>query len=255
MESRCALRLQPLGDVHSWHAARQPRPEKGQSRNAWRLCLFGRRRSGQPQRVCHGVYRRCWKHDASGESEPGGAPIAVSLGYASTDKVRFDTYSVCGPNKKKPVNPADPVFIISAIDPQNCPVWLTDNKGTNYTFTIKPTVATPPLFTNIPTSAVIKVPSQAGWSTGKGYPESGNNPTPYDTTRIIDCSGNTSTLTKLWCCTRLAPSNGEGFGSGVFAYSTPVYPPTGHASYDNHVVTNPATDQVLAGAVCNMGRP
>jgi hypothetical protein len=186
---------------------------------------------------------------------PAGPPIAVSLGYASTDKVRFDTYSVCGPNKNKPVNPADPVFIISAIDPQNCPVWLTDNKGTNYTFTIKPTVATPPLFTNIPTSAVIKVPSQAGWSTGKGYPESGNNPTPYDTTSIIDCSGNTSKLTKLWCCTRLAPSNGEGFGSGVFAYSTPVYPPTGHASYDNHVVTNPATDQVLAGAVCNMGRP
>jgi hypothetical protein len=186
---------------------------------------------------------------------PAGPPIAVSLGYAITDAVRFDTYSVCGPNKNKPVNPADPVFIISAIDPQNCPVWLTDNKGTNYTFTVKPTVTTPPLFTNIPTSAVIKVPSEAGWSTGKGYPESGNNPTPYDTTSIIDCSGNTSKLTKLWCCTRLAPSNGEGFGSGVFAYSTPVYPPTGHASYDNHVVTNPATDQVLAGAVCNMGRP
>jgi hypothetical protein len=186
---------------------------------------------------------------------PAGPPIAVSLGYAITDAVRFDTYSVCGPNKNKPVNPADPVFIISAIDPQKCPVWLTDNKGTNYTFTVKPTVTTPPLFTNIPTSAVIKVPSEAGWSTGKGYPESGNNPTPYDTTSIIDCSGNTSKLTKLWCCTRLAPSNDEGFGSGVFAYSTPVYPPTGHASYDNHVVTNPATDQVLAGAVCNMGRP
>jgi hypothetical protein len=186
---------------------------------------------------------------------PAGPPIAISLGFAITDAVRFDSYSVCGPNKNKPVNPADPVFIISAIDPQDCDVWLTDNKGTNYTFTVKPTVKTPPLFTNIPTSAVIKVPSQAGWSTGKGYPESGNNPTPYDTTSIIDCSNNTSKLTKLWCCTRLAPFNGEGFGSGVFAYSTPVYPPTGHGSYDNHVVTNPATGKVLAGADCNMGRP
>jgi hypothetical protein len=186
---------------------------------------------------------------------PAGPPIAISLGYAITDAVRFDTYSVCGPNKNKPVNPADPVFIISAINPQKCPVWLTDNKGTNYTFTIKPTVKTPPLFTDIPTSAVIKVPSEASWSTGKGYPESGNNPTPYDTTSIIDCSNNTSKLTKLWCCTRLAPSNGEGFGSGVFAYSTPLFPPTGHQAYDNHIVTNPATDKVLAGAVCDMGRP
>jgi hypothetical protein len=188
-------------------------------------------------------------------THPAGPPIAISLGYAITDAVRFDTYSVCGPNKNKKVNPADPVFIISAIDPQNCPVWLTDNKGTNYTFTIKPTVETPPLFTDIPTSAVIKVPSEASWSTGKGYPESGNNPTPYNTTSIIDCSGNTSKLTKLWCCTRLAPFNGMGFGSGVFAYSTPLFPPTGHQSYDNHVVTNPATDKVLAGAVCSMGRP
>ena len=188
-------------------------------------------------------------------TNPAGPPIAISLGYAITDAVRFDTYSVCGPNKNKKVNPADPVFIISAIDPQNCPVWLTDNKGTNYTFTIKPTVETPPLFTDIPTSAVIKVPSEASWSTGKGYPESGNNPTPYNTTSIIDCSGNTSKLTKLWCCTRLAPFNGMGFGSGVFAYSTPLFPPTGHQSYDNHVVTNPATDKVLAGADCSMGRP
>jgi hypothetical protein len=188
-------------------------------------------------------------------TNPAGPPIAISLGYAITDAVRFDTYSVCGPNKNKKVNPADPVFIISAIDPQKCPVWLTDNKGTNYTFTIKPTVETPPLFTDIPTSAVIKVPSEASWSTGKGYPESGNNPTPYNTTSIIDCSGNTSKLTKLWCCTRLAPFNGMGFGSGVFAYSTPLFPPTGHQLYDNHVVTNPATDKVLAGAVCSMGRP
>ncbi len=62
-------------------------------------------------------------------ANPAGPPIAISLGYSIKDAVRFDTYSVCGPNKNRKVNPADPVFIISAIDPQNCPVWLTDNSG------------------------------------------------------------------------------------------------------------------------------
>jgi hypothetical protein len=63
-------------------------------------------------------------------------------------------------------------------------------------------------------------------------------------------------LAKLWCCTRLAPlPSGAGVGSGVFAYSTPLFPPTGHQAWDNHVVTNPATGQVLAGNVCNMGKP
>ena len=186
---------------------------------------------------------------------PAGPPITISLGYAYSDAVKFATYSLCVPNKNKTVNPAFPAFIISAINPQQCPVYLTDNKGTNYTFTVKPAVTKPPLFTEITTPAVIKVPSDASWSTGIGYPGPGNNPTPYDTAGIIDCSGNTSQLAKLWCCTRLATVNNVGFGSGVFAYSTPAYPPTGHLLFDNNVVTNPATDKVLAGNVCNMGRP
>ena len=186
---------------------------------------------------------------------PAGPPIAISLGYSFGDAVKFETYSVCGPNKKKQVNEAYPVFIISAIDPQNCLVLLTDNKGTEYKFTVKPEVTTPPLFTEIPTSAVSKVPSDARWSTGIGYPESGNNPTPYDTTGVVDCGENKTDLTKKWCCTRLPPFKGEGHGAGVFAYSTPQYPPTGHQLYENHVVTVPATDKVLAGDPCDMGRP
>ena len=189
-------------------------------------------------------------------NKPAGPPIAIALGFSIKDAVRFDTYSACGPNKNKAVNPADPVFIISAINPQNCDVWLTDNKGTNYTFTVKPTVTKPPLFIEIPTADVKKVPSEASWSTGKGYPGSGNNPTPYNTTSIIDCSRNTSDLARLWCCTRLAPVNGQGYGSGVFAYSTPQDPPTGHQLYDNKVVTNPATDRVgNPNDICNAGRP
>lgn len=188
--------------------------------------------------------------------KPAGPPISISLGYAVSDPVKFVSYSVCGPNKNRPVNPADPQFIISAIEPEKCSVWLTDQNNQQYTFKVKPTNKTPPLFTEIPTSAVQKKPaSDAKWSTGLGYPESGSNPTPYNTTSVVDCSGNTTKLAQLWCCTRLAPYLGKGYGNGVFAYTTPQFPPTGHQLYDNHVVTTPATDKVLAGGVCNMGRP
>jgi hypothetical protein len=186
---------------------------------------------------------------------PAGPPIDISLGYGIADPVRFVTTSACGPNKNRAVNPANPVLTINENNAQNCPVWLTDTNGANYTFTIKPAASKPPLFTSIPTSDVVKVPSEAGWSTGKGYPLPGNNPTPYNTAHIIDCSGNNSQLARLWCCTRLVPSNGKGVGTGVFAYSTPVFPPTGHQAWDNHVVTNPATGQILAGQVCEMGKP
>jgi hypothetical protein len=186
-------------------------------------------------------------------TNPAGPPIAISLGYSVTDAVRFETYSACGPNKDRSVNPADPVFIISAIDPETCPIWLTDNKMAKYTFTLKPTTATPPLFTLIPTPAIKA--GQGSWSTGKGYPGPGNNPTAYDTASVIDCSGNATQLSKLWCCTRLATVDKVGYGSGVFAYSTPPDPPTGHLLYENKVVTNPATDKIGAGAVCNGGRP
>jgi hypothetical protein len=186
---------------------------------------------------------------------PAGPPIAISLGYSIDDAVRFETYSVCGPNKDRPVNPADPQFIISAINPETCPVWLTDNEGKNYTFTLKPENTTPPLFTEIPTEAVKKAPSDARWSNGVGYPGSGNNPTRYDTVSVVDCSGNTTRLSRLWCCTRLAPLDGKGVGAGVFAYSTPQDPPTGHLLYENKIITDPARAAAGSGTVCNMGRP
>jgi hypothetical protein len=192
---------------------------------------------------------------------PAGPPINISLGYAYNAPVRFLSYSVCGPNKNKPVNPAFPSFIISAINPQTCPVWLQDNKGTNYTFTIEPTSKPPnSLFTLIPTSAVKA--GQAGWSTGFGFPAAGkNNPTAYNTAGIIDCSGNPSTtppsIAQLWCCTRLPPNlQGQGVGNGVSAYSTPPSPPLGHVLYENFVGTSPATDmQNTTLTACSKGMP
>jgi hypothetical protein len=192
---------------------------------------------------------------------PAGPPININLGYAYNDPVRFVSYSVCGPNKNKPVNPAFASFIISAINPQMCPVWLTDNKGTNYTFTIEPTSKPPAsLFTLIPTSAVNA--GQSGWSTGFGFPAAGkNNPTAYDTAGIIDCSGNTSTtppsIAQEWCCTRLPPNAmGQGVGNGVSAYSTPPNPPLSHLLYDNNVAVPPATGMSNPTlTACSKGMP
>ena len=146
-------------------------------------------------------------------------PVNISLGFSPDAPVRFLTYGVCGngPSQQKPVNPANPQFIISATDPENCPVYLTDNKHPAQTYTF--TVTKAPPFTIIPTADVRK--NLASWSSGNG------NPTKYNTTSIIDCSGNTgvapSQSSKAWCCT-LLPNNGQG----VFAYSTPEVPPTAH---------------------------
>jgi hypothetical protein len=65
----------------------------------------------------------------------------------------------------------------------------------------------------------------AVWSAGDG------RPAQYNTTSVIDCSANTSQLTKARCCTLL-----PGSGAGVFAYSTPEAPPTAHRTLTNNVV-------------------
>ena len=173
-------------------------------------------------------------------------PLNISLGFSAEAPVRFLTYGVCGnaPSQQKPVNPANPQFIISATDPKNCPVYLTDNKNPAQTYTF--TVTTPPPFTIIPTADVRK--NLASWSSGNG------NPTQYNTTSVIDCSGNTgvapSQSSKAWCCTLL-----PGSGAGVFAYSTPEVPPTAHQTLINSVVTIPAEPSSTSNLMtCNMGK-
>ena len=179
---------------------------------------------------------------------PAQPPIDISLGYSTADPVRFVTYGVCGndPSQQKPVNPANPQFIISATDPKGCPVYLTDNKSPAQIYTF--TVTTAPPFTIIPTADVKKVPSLAVWSSG------GGNPTQYNTTSVIECSGNKgvapSQSSKAWCCALLIKS-----GSGVFAYSTPEVPPTAHQTLIHHVVTNPAMASSTSDLMtCNMGK-
>jgi hypothetical protein len=178
---------------------------------------------------------------------PAQPPINIGLGFSPTDPVRFLTYGVCGNDKtqQKPVNPANPQFIISATDPKNCPVFLNDNKNPpqTYTFTV---TAPPSSFTQIPTANVRM--GQASWSAGNG------RPTQFNTTSLINCSGNTgappSQSSKAWCCTLL-----PGSGAGVFAFSTPEVPPTAHQTLINNVVTNPAMPSDTSNAMtCNMGQ-
>ena len=131
-------------------------------------------------------------------------------------------------------------------NPKNCPVYFTDNKDPTQIYTF--TVTTPPPFTIIPTADVNKVPSLAVWSSGSG------SPTKYNTTSVIDCSGNTgvapSQSSKAWCCTLL-----PGSGTGVFAYSTPEVPPTAHQTLIHHVITNPAMTSPTSNLMtCNMGK-
>jgi hypothetical protein len=169
-------------------------------------------------------------------------PLNIQLGFSSEAQFRFLTYGVCGnaPSQQKPVNPANPQFIISATAPQNCPVFLTDNENPPQTYTF--TVTKPPPFTVIPQADVRK--NLANWSAGNG------RPTKYNTTSVIDCSANTSQLTRAWCCTLL-----PGSGAGVFAYSSPEVPPTAHQLLSNNVVTMGAVPPNTGNAMtCSMGK-
>ena len=168
-------------------------------------------------------------------------PLSIQLGYSSEAQFKFETYGVCGnaPSQQKPVNPANPQFIVSATAPQNCPVFLTDNENPPQVYTFK--VLKPPPYTVIPQADVRK--NLATWSDGNG------RPTQYNTTSVIDCSGNTSQLTRAWCCTLL-----PGSGAGVFAYSSPEVPPTAHQLLSNNVVTMGAVPPNTANAMtCSMG--
>jgi hypothetical protein len=184
---------------------------------------------------------------------PAQPPLNIQLGYAPDAPVNFVHYQVCKNTAPlKNVNPADPAFIISAVDPKNCPVYLYDNKASPQAYTF--TVTTKPPFTEIPTADVRK--NLASWSSGNG------NPTKYNTTFNIDCSGNKpgrnkpglpdfKQSSKAWCCTLLIKS-----GNGVFAYSTPFVPPTAHTLLSNIVSTVKAEPEPTSNAeTCNMGKP
>jgi hypothetical protein len=183
--------------------------------------------------------------------EPAGPPINISFTLENPENgVEMKTYGVCGNKEEntKPVNPLFSSFVINANHPQDCPVYFTDSNGQEYTFTIDGPTTDLAL---IPTKDVKK--SLDSWSSGT---DTKPNPTIYNTTKLIKCTGNTNELSRHWCCTLLPPDKGIGQGRGTFAYSTPEDPPLAHQTNAYKVVTipphpvyNPKVDPA-----CNFGK-
>ena len=166
---RRRLRLQPLGAVPAWDQI---------SAHTRGLCLFCRRCGREHPGRGRWLHHRHWRPDTPRKPAAGGAANQYCAWYSSTDAVKFASYSVCknDPARTKPVNPLNPAFIINANAPQHCPVYLTDNKPVQQTYTF--TVTKPPPFTIFTLSQVMN--GDARWSNGP----TGN------TTSVIDCSGN-----------------------------------------------------------------
>ena len=148
-------------------------------------------------------------------------PLNIQLGYSSEAPVRFVTYGVCGndPSQQKPVNPANPQFIISATDPKNCPVFLTDNENPPQTYTFTVTNA-----------AAVHVNSDCRCQKKSRQLVKRQRPShqiQHDQRHRLQRQYGPSQSSKAWCCT-LLPGN----GAGVFAYSTPEVPPTAHQTSD-----------------------
>ena len=166
---------------------------------------------------------------------PAAPPININLGYGGPSPVQFASYRLCknDPSRDKPVNPHFPSFVISANNPQNCPVYLLDNKNPPQSYTF--TVTQPPPFT------IFQNPAEAQWS--------------QQTAKIISCSGNTGTApfyqsSKLWCCQQLLGTS----GNGVFAFSKPNVGSV-HQLFENDVQTIKAEDNTTRdGTACDMGQ-
>jgi len=182
--------------------------------------------------------------------EPASAPITVALG-GPKDLIHFTHYRLCQnvPAREKEINPDSAAFDISANNPQNCPVFLRDNKivmgapddqHQYYTFKV---VRPPPfLDTNDTNGKVFE--ADPPWSTV--------------TAARIDCLGNTGTApfypsSREWCCL-LLPGNS---GQGVYAYTVPEVD-NAHKAVNHKVITLPAKPLTTAAnlpgtQICSQG--
>jgi len=161
--------------------------------------------------------------------DPASPPININLGYARTDQIRFTRYRICKNDKahEKPVNPAFPSFIISANNPETCPIFLFDNKAQPqlYTFTL----------TRQPPYKVFDDPSKANWSTANKPFACGKNAgnAPYQPSSAT------------WCCD-------ESASTGLFAFSEPDVD-SAHNAFKHNVQTIPAQRETFTrNTACRM---
>jgi hypothetical protein len=164
--------------------------------------------------------------------DPATPPINISLGYDRNAQIKFMTYRLCKDDQahEKPVIPTFPSFVISANNPQSCPIVLYDNKSSPQRYTFKITKEPPyKVFAD-------SDPIRPDWKTAD---------TPFD------CSGNTGPQqgnqpsSATWCCDKTS-------SSGLFAYSFP--PPENPGSLTHVIITNPAqTDINTIDTACKVG--
>jgi hypothetical protein len=173
---------------------------------------------------------------------PAEPPINISLGFDPNVHPQFSAYRLCEnvPEKEKKINPAHAAFIINANNPQNCPVFLIDDKTIMgqpeprqfYTFRI----VTPPPFTLNATQ----------WTPG-----------PNGTAAPIDCTGNGPPFnppfyqsSRVWCCQKLPMNTGRG----VWTKTVPE-PNQAHSLLNHFVETIPAMPSTSdPGDTCNRGQ-
>jgi len=143
-------------------------------------------------------------------------PVNISLGYSPQDQIRFTRYRICKNDEahEKPVIPSFPSFVVSANNPQNCPIFLFDNKPKPQLYTFK--------LTKEPPYKVFTDPSKANWSTAE---------------KPFDCSGNTKGApyqpsSATWCCNKSA-------SAGLYAFSSPDVD-SAHNAFQHFVQTGPA---------------
>lgn len=204
-------------------------------------------------------------------------PITVVLGKnLMPTQLNYTAYRLCVDDAahEKKVNFSFPSFVLSAVAPQNCPVYLTDNGvgktgPQRYTFTV---TAPPPLNENGPfnvwpfipfdqASPPPPTPSAAVWSSPPTYAVPPFPRTSYNTTKMINCKGNDSApfnappnlSSKAWCCT-LLPEAVPKAGRGVFGYTTPE-PNNAHRSLSIVVnAGNPAISNTSTETTCSQGQ-
>jgi len=161
---------------------------------------------------------------------PATPPITVNFGLAN-GAIKFTHYRTCknDPSRDKIVNPLFPSFIINANNPQNCPIYLFDNKAPEQLYTLK--------ITKGPPYTLIVPPTPAKWSA--------------TTAKVIDCTGNLGPppfrqSSGTWCCNKSA-------SAGIFAYSTPD-PTSAHKTLNHFVILGPPQTSVSTNDIaCTAG--
>jgi hypothetical protein len=170
--------------------------------------------------------------------DPAAPPINIA--YAIGDQtIKFTNYRLCKNDLDHdiPVNPAFQSFVISANNPETCPIFFLDNKVPPQLYSF--TITKPPPFTFFPNPDVPPFPM---WT--------------QETAAVIDCTADAGPApyqpsSKNWCCEKLNPPN----GNGVFAYSKPE-PHNAHQSEIHTAVTHIA-EQLTTNPnpnTCNMGQ-